>query len=102
MLNIIKRKRNKTHMRQFCPFSTNQVSVGATATLIVAANASRSGLQITNIGNSDVYIGESNVTPSTGHLLPTGKGNTVSFSNTTAVYGVTAGGSETVSFLETK
>jgi hypothetical protein len=88
-------------MYQFYPYKTSQVSVGGTATQIVAANSSRSGLQIINTSTVDVYLGESGVTTSTGHLLVGTKGASVSFTTTQAVYGITSGSSETVTVLET-
>jgi hypothetical protein len=85
------------------PFNTGQVAVTGTATLIVAANASRSGIQIENLGTTDVWIGEnSSVTTSTGHLLVGTKGASVSFSTTGAIYGITSGASQSVSWLQTQ
>ena len=89
-------------MFQNYPFTTGQVSVGASATLIVAANHDRSGLVITNLGTTDVYIGLAGVTTSTGHLLPGTKGASVAFSTTLAVYGITGGGEQSVSYLQTQ
>ena len=89
-------------MFQNYPFNTNQVSVTNAATLIVAANSSRSGITLTNTGTTDCYIGENaNVTTSTGHLLPGTKGASVSFAATGAIYGITGGASVTVSYLQT-
>ena len=88
-------------MFQFYPYKTSQVSASGTATQLVAANSSRSGLQIINTGTTDVYLGESGVTTSTGHLLTGTKGASVSFTTTQAVYGINSGGSQTVTILET-
>ena len=88
---------------QFYPFTTAQVSVTGTATLIVAANKSNSGVQITNFGTTDVYLGENaTVTTATGHLLPGTKGASVSFSTTGNIYGITSGSAQTVSVLVTQ
>jgi hypothetical protein len=89
-------------MFQFQAFQTNQVTITGTATQIVAAFSSRSGIVITNLGTTDVYIGENaNVTTSTGHLLPGTKGASLSFSTTGAIYGITGGSSQAVSYLQT-
>lgn len=85
------------------PFRTGQVSVLGAATLIVTANASNSGIQITNLGTTDVWLGEnSSITTSTGHLLAGSKGSSVSFSTTGNIYGITSGASQSVSFLVTQ
>lgn len=89
-------------MFQYQAIQTGQVAVTGTATQIVPAYSSRSGISIENTGTVDVYIGENaNVTVLTGYLLPGTKGASVSFSTTGAVYGITSGASATVAFLET-
>ena len=77
--------------------STGQVSVTSAATLIIAANASRKGVLITNTGNATVYVGTSGVTATTGHALPAGA--SLSLPTLAAVYGIAAT-SQTVTFLE--
>ena len=86
------------------PFSTGQATITAAASLIVPANAARSGLVITNTSNTvDVYLIENtNGTASTGQLLPGTKGASIGFSTTGAVYGITAGGSATITWLQTQ
>lgn len=86
---------------QFNPFSTSQVSVTGVATLLSAANPARSSISITMNGSTDVYIGGSTVTTTTGDLLNGVKGTVKTFSTTAAVYGITSGGAATVSVLET-
>lgn len=87
----------------FHPFSTGQASLNGTASVIVAANASREEVTITNTGTTDVYLVEnSSGTTSTGHLLTGTKGASVTFSTTGAVYGVTGGGAATVTYLQTE
>jgi hypothetical protein len=78
--------------------STGQVSVGNSATLIIAAGT-RQGVLITNPSSSvTVYIGGSGVTASNGQeLLP---GNSITLPVTSAVYGAVATGTQTVSFAE--
>jgi len=86
------------------PFSTGQAAVLNTATLIVAANAARSGITITNItGTAPVYIIENtNGTTNTGHYLAGTAGASVSFSTTGAVYGIVSSTTQTVSYLQTQ
>ncbi len=92
-------------MFQFVPFKTSQVSVASTAngTQLTAANSSRSGIQITNLSSTDIYVGEqaTGLTTSNGHLLLGTKGASISFSTTSAVYAIASTGSATVSILET-
>jgi|SRR5579862_621292 len=81
---------------------SGQVSVGATATLISAANPNRSTICITNMGTTDVYIGfTSGVTTSTGDLLAGTKGAFIAVDTQTDVYAIVATGSQTVSYSET-
>lgn len=81
---------------------TNQVSVGASATQIIAARVDRNTVTIVNHGSVDVYLGIDNtVTTSTGVLLPGVKGASISLPVTTPVWGIVGAGSQTVSYLET-
>lgn len=90
-------------MLQFYPFTTGQATVTGTATLIVAADRARSGITITNTGTTVVYLGENNtVLTTTGHYLPGSAGASQSFSTTGAIYGITSGGSATVTYLQTE
>lgn len=82
-------------------FNTQQVTVGPTATLIVAINFSRHAILITNLGTTDIWIGDSPaVTPSTGQLLLGLKGAAISIPTNGPVYGITAGGNQAVSFTD--
>jgi hypothetical protein len=87
---------------QFYPFHVGQVSVTGTATQIVPANTSRSGIVIIQHGTTDVFLGEANVTTSTGALLVGTKGAGLAFSSTSAIYGITSGAAQIISFLETQ
>ena len=80
--------------------STGQSSVGyASAGLIIAANAARAGVLITNPSTTvTVYIGASNVTTATGAIL--GPGNSMTIPTVSAVYGIVASGTQNLSFLE--
>lgn len=82
--------------------TTGQVTVATTAggTLIVPARAGRSGVIITQVGTTDVYLGNSGVTTATGQLLAGTKGTSVTLAFTGAVYGITASGTQSVTFTE--
>ena len=77
-----------------------QVSISDTATLIVAANATRRGVIIVNHGTTDVYIGAPTVTTSAGLLLAGTKGASISLGYKGAVQGIVATGSQVISYLE--
>lgn len=77
-----------------------QVSVATTATQLVAARATRQAVTIVNHGTTDVLIGLSGVTTSTGLLLAGVKGQTITIYTTAAVYGIVGTGTQTVSVLE--
>lgn len=78
---------------------TGQVTVGTTATLISAADGHREGLILINHGTTDVFVGNSNVTTTTGILLTGVKGTSLSISTRTSVYGIVVSGTQTISFL---
>lgn len=80
--------------------ATGQVSIGATATLIAAARPGRSSVTIVNGGTTDVFIGGSGVTTTTGMLLSGTKGQLITIPTSGAVYGVVATGTESVSEME--
>lgn len=85
----------------YANLATAQVSVGATATLIVAARAGRKEVTIVNHGTTALYLGSSSgVTTSTGQLLAGVAGEGITYSGGAAIYGITASGSQTVSAAE--
>ena len=87
-------------MFQYQAVQTGQVTVTGTATQIVTAYSSRSGIVLINTGATTVYVGENaSVTTSTGYPLLAS--TSVSFSTTGAVYGITSGGSDLVGWLQT-
>lgn len=81
---------------------TGQVSVAATAggTLICSATSTRRRLTIINHGTTAVYIGLTGVTTATGALLPGAVGANLTINVNVPVYGITASGTATVSFIE--
>ena len=77
----------------------NEVTIGSTATKIVDANSSRKAIIIQNVGNTEVYLGDSGVTTSDGIKLEPGS----LYSNdsfTGAIYGIVSSGSSTVRYEE--
>lgn len=78
--------------------ATGQTSVANTSTQIIAANTARAAVVISNPGTADVYIGNTGVTISTGHWL--GAGTAITLPVTTAVFGVVATGTQTVTYME--
>lgn len=81
-------------------FNTGQAIVAATATLIVSQRAGRDTVVIENHGTTNVFIGKSNVTTSTGLLLPGVVGASVAIETTEALYGIVGTGTQAVSFIE--
>jgi hypothetical protein len=82
-------------------FSTAQVSVGSTATKIYTGQSGVDEVTIANLGTTDVFIGKSGVTTSTGFLLPGTKGASLTLCSTVDIYGIVASGSQAVSVLVT-
>lgn len=77
---------------------TGQVSIGSSATLIIAANT-RQGVLITNPSSTvTVYIGGSGVTTGNGQILTPGSSITIPV--VSALYGIVATGTQTVSYVE--
>lgn len=80
--------------------ASSQVSVGASATQIVAARSNRRAVKITNLGTTDVFIGPSGVSTATGDLLVGTRGSWTILDTQAAVFGIVASGSQSVSVLE--
>lgn len=80
--------------------NNGQVSVGSTATQILAANAARKRLVIINTGTTVVYLGPAGVTTSTGHYLAGIAGYPVSIYTKAAIYGIVSSGTQTVTYWE--
>lgn len=82
--------------------ATAQVSVSdsATALRVFQTDADpRHTLVLTNRGTVDVYLGDSEVTASTGWLLSPGTSLTLDLPTTSPMYGITASGTATVHVL---
>lgn len=82
-------------------FATSQVTVAATATLILAGADGRDEVTIEQLGTTPVYIGKAGVTTSTGLLLPGVIGASLTLPATTSIYGITASGTQAVAVLVT-
>jgi hypothetical protein len=88
-------------------FNTGQVSVQSTATLIVAQNTGRKAVVITNLGTVAIYISYGsntaagpNVTTALGQILPGVVGASLSIPSTSAIWGISSGAAQSVSFLD--
>ena len=83
----------------YANLATNQVTVGVTATLIVAARTGRKNVTIIQEGNTLVRVGASGVTLLTGVPLIGTQGVNLVIDGGAAVYGI-AGSDQLVSFME--
>lgn len=79
--------------------ATSQVSVGTSATQIVAARAGRLAVTITMVGAGDIFLGIAGVTVTNGALLVGTKGASVTIPTQAAVFGIGAV-AQTVSIIE--
>lgn len=81
--------------------ATAQVSVGATATLVAAFRGTRANVTIQNHGATAMYCSAgTGVLTTTGFRLPGVDGASITIPTSSAVYCITAAGSQTVSVLE--
>jgi len=76
-----------------------QVSVGTTATLLVAANFMDQTVWLHNSGGA-LYIGASNVTTANGYKLDTGDKMELPVGDNEGLYGIVASGTNTVFILK--
>ena len=76
-----------------------QVSVGTTATLLVAANFMDQTVWIHNSGGA-LYIGASNVTTANGYKLDTDDKMELPVGDNEGLYGIVASGTNTVFVLK--
>ena len=91
--------------------NTNQVNVLSTPTLIVSQNTGRKAVVITNLGTTAIYIGfGSNISSATGpngiltttngQILPGVVGASISVPSTSAIWGISSGSTQAVSFMD--
>jgi len=76
-----------------------QVSVGVTATVIVAATNFDQTANLHNLGGGAMYLGGANVTTANGYKFDNGDKLTVTVGDHEALYGITASGTQTVAVL---
>jgi hypothetical protein len=76
-----------------------QVTVGATATVLVAAKDFDQTAYLHNLGGGIVYLGASNVTTTNGYKMDNGDKLTVGVGDHEALYAVTASGTNVVAVL---
>lgn len=79
--------------------SSAQVSVNATATVLVAETAFDQTVYLHNSGGGVVYLGAANVTTANGYKLDNGDKITIGVGDHEALYAVTASGTNVVSVL---
>ena len=77
-----------------------QVSVGTTATLLVASTGFDQTVWLHNSGGGIVYLGDSGVTTSNGYKLDNGDKMELPVGDNEALYGVTSSGTNTVGVLK--
>ena len=79
--------------------TSSQVSVGTTATLLVAANIMDQTVWVHNSGGT-TYIGGSNVTTANGYKLDTDDKMELPVGDNEGLYGITASSSHIVAVLK--
>ena len=77
-----------------------QVSVGTTATVLVAASTFDQTVWLHNSGGGIVYIGGADVTTSNGYKLDSNDKMELPVGDNEALYGVTSSGTNTVGVLK--
>ena len=80
--------------------SSAQVTVGTTATLLVAANIADQTVWLHNQGGGAVFLGDSGVTTANGYKLDTGDKMQLPVGDHEGLYGVTASSSHIVAVLK--
>jgi hypothetical protein len=79
---------------------SGQVSVGTTATQIVAARAGRHRVTISSTGGAVLFVGPSGVTIANGVYIANAAGSAITLETAAAVFGVIGTGTMTVSYIE--
>ena len=79
--------------------SSAQITVGATATVLVAQTAFDQTVYLHNSGGGAVYLGAANVTTANGYKLDNNDKITIGVGDHEALYAVTASGTNVVSVL---
>ena len=76
-----------------------QVTVGTTATLLVAANIMDQTVWLHNLGGGAVYLGDANVTTANGYKMDNGDKMQVPVGDNEGLYGIAASGTHTMAIL---
>ena len=79
--------------------SSAQVTVGTTATVIVAATAFDQTAYLHNLGGGAIYLGAANVSTTNGYKLDNGEKITIGVGDHEALYAVAATGTHVVGVL---
>jgi hypothetical protein len=79
--------------------SSAQVTVGTTATVLVAATAFDQTVYLHNSGGGVVYLGAANVSTANGYKLDNGDKITIGVGDHEALYALTESGTNVVSVL---
>jgi len=79
--------------------SSAQVTVGTTATVLVAATAFDQTVYLHNSGGGVVYLGAANVSTANGYKLDNGDKITIGVGDHEALYALTASGTNVVTVL---
>ena len=77
-----------------------QVSVGVTATVLVAANIMDQTVWLHNSGGGIVYLGDANVSTTNGYKLDSNDKMQLPVGDNEALYGIVASGTNTVCVLK--
>lgn len=77
-----------------------QVALSSSATQVVSTRATRRAVTIVNLSTTDIYVGNTGVTTSTGQLLLGSKGAAITIETVTAVFAIVTTGTPSVSYLE--
>ena len=80
--------------------NTSQKTVTTTATLLVAANAHDQKVYL-HSSSGIIYIGNSDVTSSTGYKMDNGDKLSLDLSDNEALYGITSTGTSTMQVMAT-
>lgn len=79
--------------------SSAQVSVGTTATSVLAAGVGGGRVRVRNAGAASVFLGASGVTTAAGYELTTGSTVDLVLEANETLYGIVATGTQTVHVL---
>lgn len=79
---------------------TGQVTLGVARVKIVSARKERDGVEVTKFGSQFLFLGCSTVTAVNGHLFAGACGTSKIYPTSDELWGITAAGDETISFLE--